>query len=127
VPNGTLCRQKRILAIDVASPAEFCTKSWVLPEHAKQPRNDDAIEGPVETPRAKATTDPGYLELDMWFDGPHQEAIAGREAAKHRKAKRKAKDPRKPAEIELRPAASSTPTGTSSTGAQPDRRGWLHG
>lgn len=72
---------------------------------AKQPRKDDAIERLVETLRAKATTDPGYLELDMWFDGPHQKAIAAREAAKHRKAKRKAKGLRKPAEVELRPAA----------------------
>jgi hypothetical protein len=40
-----------------------------------------------------------------WFDGPHQKAIAAREAAKHRKAKRKAKGLCKPAPIELRPAA----------------------
>jgi hypothetical protein len=72
---------------------------------AKQPRKDDAIERLVETMRAKASIDPGYLELDVWFDGPHQKAIAAREAAKHRKAKRKAKGLRKPAPIELRAAA----------------------
>jgi len=72
---------------------------------AKQPRKDDAIERLVETMRAKATTDPGFLELALWFDGPHRRAIAAREAAKHRKSKRKAKGLRKPADIELRPAA----------------------
>ena len=58
---------------------------------------------------AKATTDPGYLELDVWFDGPHQKDIAAREAGKHRKAKRRAKGLRKPATIELRPAAVQHP------------------
>jgi hypothetical protein len=82
-----------LLALEVA-------RHW-----AKQPRKDDAIERLVETMRAKATTDPGYLELDVWFDGPYQKAIAAREAAKHRKAKRKAKGLSKPAPIELPPAA----------------------
>ena len=48
---------------------------------------------------------PRYLELDVWFDGPHQKAIAARKAAKHRKAKREAKGLRRPAPIELRRAA----------------------
>jgi hypothetical protein len=72
---------------------------------AKQVRKDDAIERLVETMHAKATTNPGYLELDVWFDGPHQSAIAAREAAKHRLAKRKAEELCKPAPIQLRPAA----------------------
>jgi hypothetical protein len=37
--------------------------------------------------RVKATTDPEYLMLDMWFEGPHQQAIATREAAKLRLTK----------------------------------------
>ena len=81
----------------------------VARHRAKQPRKDDAIERLVETMGAKATTDPGYLELDVWFDGPHQKDIAAREAAKHRLAKRRAKGLRKPATIELRPAAVQHP------------------
>lgn len=81
------------LALDIA-------RHW-----AKQSRKDNAIERLVEKMRAKATTDPGYLELEMWFDGPHQKALAARDAAKNRKAKRPAKGVRKPADVELRPPA----------------------
>lgn len=53
--------------------------------------------------RAKTTTDPGYFELDMWFDGSHQRTIAARQAAAHRKARPTAKGLRTPAPVELRP------------------------
>ena len=58
----------------------------------------------------------------MWFDGPHQKAIAAREAAKHRKAKRKAKGLRKPAPSSCGRPQSNTPTATSSTEQSPHSR-----
>lgn len=67
------------------------------------PAKDPDIAALVELMRTKATTDPGYLELDMWFDGPHQRTIAARQAAAHRKARPAAKGLRTPAPVELRP------------------------
>ena len=76
-----------------ANNKEKLTGTPAAPHFARlrQSRKVDAIEGFVETKGAKATTDSGFLELDMWFDGPHQKAITACEAAKRRKTKRKAK------------------------------------
>jgi hypothetical protein len=70
---------------------------------ATDPSKDHDVTALVELMRSQATTDPGYLELDMWFDGPHKRTIAARQAAAHRKARPRAKGSRKPAPIELRP------------------------
>lgn len=68
-----------------------------------QPSKDADIAQLVQVMRDKATTDPGFIELDMWFDGPHQRTRAARAAAAQRKARPAAKGVRRPAPVELRP------------------------
>ncbi len=72
---------------------------------ATDPNKDPDIAALVEMMRAQATTDPGYLELDMWFDGCHKRTIAARQAAARRKARPPPKGLRKPSPVELRPAS----------------------
>ncbi len=76
----------------------------VVRHWAKDPRKTRSIERLVENMRATVTTDPGYLVLEMWFDGPFQRLLIARAAAKRRTAKRKARGLRKVALIERRPA-----------------------
>jgi hypothetical protein len=79
-------------------PLERC-----CPVRRRQPGKEPAIAQLVETMRAKATSDPGYLMLDVWFEGPHQRAVLARTAARARKSKGKAKGLRKVAQVERRP------------------------
>lgn len=51
-----------------------------------------------------ANSDPGYLELEMWFSGPYKRALSARAASAKKKARPPAKGLRKPAAIEKRPA-----------------------
>jgi DNA polymerase III epsilon subunit-like protein len=70
---------------------------------SQQPRKERAIARLVELMRTKATSDPGYLLLDVWFEGSYHQALLARTAAKARKAKVKAKGLRKVAPNERRP------------------------
>ncbi len=73
-----------------------------------QPRKEQDITRLVEAMRAKATTDPGYLDLDVWYEGPCQKALGAWDAAKARKARRKPKGLRTQADIERRPVTVRT-------------------
>lgn len=79
------------LALEVA-------KHW-----AAQTSRDTDIDNLVAVMRAKASTDPGFLELDVWYDGAYQQAVAARAAAARKKQRPTAKGLRTPAPIELRP------------------------
>ena len=71
---------------------------------SNNPRREAAIEKLVATVLAKATTDPGFTELELWFTGSYRRKVEARNAAKVKaKPPRKRKPLRKPAEIELRP------------------------
>lgn len=72
---------------------------------AKDPRKKPQIERLVEKMRANVNTDPGYLELKMWFDGPYEQMLTARASAKRHAAKRQAKGLRTVANIERRPVA----------------------
>lgn len=79
------------LALEVA-------KYWTT-----QPQGDTAIQQLVAKMSKKATTDPGYLELAIWADGPFARMQAAREAAAKRKARPAPKGKRAAAPVELRP------------------------
>ncbi len=42
---------------------------------SQQPRKEQDITRLVEVMRAKATTDPGYLDLDVWYEGSHRKKL----------------------------------------------------
>jgi DNA polymerase III epsilon subunit-like protein len=72
---------------------------------SNNPRRDADVEELVATVLAKATTDPGFTELELWFTGPYRRKVEARHASKVKaKPPRKRKPLRIPAEIELRPA-----------------------
>lgn len=100
-------------------------------KHWERQGRDNDIEALADVMRAKATTDPGYLELEMWFTGPHQRVIDARAAAARRKARPAPKGLRRPAPVELRPVAvrhsyryqlnrADTAHAATPTGAQTD-------
>ena len=51
----------------------------------------------------KASSDPGFLELEVWHSGPFRRSVEARAAAKVRKAPPKPKGTRKSSELERRP------------------------
>lgn len=69
------------------------------------PERDAEVEQFVTAVLAKATSDPGYAQLEFWFHGAYQRLLATRDAVDHRKVRPRVKNPkRRPAPIELRPA-----------------------
>jgi len=73
-------------------------------KHWEHQGRDTDIDDLAEVMRGKATTDVGYIELDMWYTGPHQRALDARAAGARRKARPTPKGLRRPAPVELRPA-----------------------
>lgn len=82
-------------------PIIACSKRLAV--ESAQPRKASAIDAFVESMENRANSDPGYLELEVWYDGPYRKLVTARLAAKTRAAKRKAEGLRKPADVELRP------------------------
>jgi hypothetical protein len=74
-------------------------RSW-----ARQPRKQHDIDQLVSAMRDHASSDPGYLELEVWYDGPFRRAVQARDTARARQHRRQAKGLRKVADIERRPA-----------------------
>jgi DNA polymerase III epsilon subunit-like protein len=71
---------------------------------AKSSTHGEDIEEFVSTVLAKATSDHGFAQLEIWFHGPYQRTVAARDATDARKVRARKVDPeRKPADIELRP------------------------
>jgi DNA polymerase III epsilon subunit-like protein len=70
-------------------------------------RDDAAVTAIVTETLSHATTDPGYLELEIWHLGPYKRELAARTAAANRAIRPPAKGLRKPAPIELRPPGAS--------------------
>lgn len=73
-------------------------------KHWERQGRDNDIEALADVMRSKATTDPGFIELEMWFTGPHQRVIEARAAAARRKTRPTPKGLRRTAPVELRPA-----------------------
>jgi hypothetical protein len=73
-------------------------------KHWERQGRDTHIDDLAEVMRGKATTDPGYIELDMWYTGPHQRALDARAVAARRQARPTPKGLRRPAPVELRPS-----------------------
>jgi DNA polymerase III epsilon subunit-like protein len=82
------------LALEVA-------KYW-----ARLENRDTDIDALVAAMTAKATSDPGFLELEVWHSGPYRRAVEARTAAKTRKARPKPKGVRKASELERRQPTS---------------------
>jgi len=79
------------LALEVA-------KYW-----ARLENRDADITALVETMNGNATSDPGFLELEVWHSGPFRRSVEARAAGKVRKAPPKPKGTRKSSELERRP------------------------
>lgn len=73
---------------------------------AHNPDRDDDIEKLVNDMLADATSNPGYLDLDVWFHSSYRRAADARTAASQASRTRKANPKRRPADIELRPTQS---------------------
>ncbi|MGY1723340.1 MULTISPECIES: 3'-5' exonuclease [unclassified Blastococcus] len=75
---------------------------------ARSPDRDGDVEQLVTTVLAKANSNPGYLDLEVWFHGSFRRAAAARQAAAGRITRQRKADPvRTPADIELRPPQST--------------------
>lgn len=71
---------------------------------SRNPERDADIEDLVTTVLAKANSDHGFMQLEIWFYGPFQRLLTARDAAAARKVRvRKTDRDRTPADIELRP------------------------
>ena len=72
---------------------------------ATNPEHDDEVETFITAVLAKATSDPGFAQLEFWFHGQYQRILATRDAVDHRKVRPRVANPkRRPSPIELRPA-----------------------
>jgi hypothetical protein len=69
--------------------------------------DDATVTSIVTESLTRATTDPGYLELEIWHLGPYRRELAARTAAANRAGRRPTKGLRKAASIELRPAGAA--------------------
>jgi hypothetical protein len=69
--------------------------------------DDATVTSIVTESLTRATTDPGYLELEIWHLGPYRRELAARTAAGNRAGRRPTKGLRKAASIELRPAGAA--------------------
>ncbi len=75
---------------------------------ARTPDRDGDVEHLVTTVLAGATSNPGHLDLEVWFHGSFRRAAEARRAATDRIARQRKADPlRTPADIELRPPHST--------------------
>jgi DNA polymerase III epsilon subunit-like protein len=75
---------------------------------ARIPERGNDVEQLVTDVLIGATSNPGYLDLEVWFHGSFRRAADARQAAAARITRQRKTDPvRKPADIELRPPEST--------------------
>ncbi len=74
---------------------------------SRTPARDGDVRNLATTVLAGATSAPGYLELEVWYNGAFQRTLEARQTAATRAAKpRKLEPKRTPSSLELRPEAA---------------------
>ena len=95
--NGSLLDQHEVAR--TLREASRRTRGWAPPPRAR----DGDVERLVTTALARATSNPSYLDLEVWFHGSFRRAADARRAAAARVSRTRKADPvRTPADIELR-------------------------